>query len=334
MTTPSTFAVDLLTAIGLPTTKPWQDVINTWAQAEGGFNPANSLGAAQNNPLNTHAGGFPYGVTGGTTNGETLEAYPDLGTAVQSYAYGLKNYSYYTKIVASTTPAQLAQNIISSDWAQGHYVDPATGKLSDAWTSYFRGANVPIPVDGTLPPVPVGGAGGGKSVPPGTVATADPNPLDPGNILTGILKNILPGVFGGPGSSGGSGVGGPLFDTVVNVLFLLVGVILLLFGLYALVRPGASWKGFGRELSELGLGVAAEGYLASRERGNTFAQPSAATAALSPDTAPATPDVQVDDVASGVVEPSGVPTRRSDGARGRAFLDQSRVRPQTQVVPA
>lgn len=315
MTTPETFAHDLLDALGLPDTAPWQQPINAWVEAEGGFNPQKSLGARLNNPLNAHSGiGFPFGVYGGTTNGENLNSYASLDDAVRSYAYGIKNFNYqgYKNITAATTPADLAKAIIYSPWAGGDTtgtVQAYSTSATSPFGRYLRGNNIPVPSSGTLTPVH------GESVP----VTQDPtnpnnNPPDlVSTIISSILNRLGLGVVAGPpGGGGGAGFDFGL-TLIVNVFLILLGIVLVLLGLYTLVRPGNDWKAFGKAVSELSLNVAAEGYLSQRDRQSS----STPTPTIETPPPPAGPDYSPD-------------TPRT---RGWEFLAASDAKERTTVEP-
>ncbi len=122
-TNPGNFASQLLAGLGLPTSQAWQDVINVWVHAEGGFNPATSGGAAANNPLNTNCSGWGLQIGCVTlSNGAKVGVYPNLDAAVQSYATGLEKNAYgYPAIFGASSPIALANAISASGWSTSHY---------------------------------------------------------------------------------------------------------------------------------------------------------------------------------------------------------------------
>ena len=145
--TSQNFASSLLAATGKPQTAEWQAVVNTWVAAEGGFNPNNSGGARNNNPLNSGCTGWANQIGCATlSNGAKVGIYRSLDDAVASYSNGLNNYSQYAGIRNASSPTAMANAIIASPWAESHY-RTKSGTLESAWSNFF-GGNPPNPGSG------------------------------------------------------------------------------------------------------------------------------------------------------------------------------------------
>ena len=244
---PAQFPAALLQALGLPTSQVWQDVINVWVQAEGGYNATKSGGAAVNNPLNTNCD-WP-GATGCVTlsNGAKVASYASLQDAVNSYATGgsINNFSSWKN---AGTPFALANDISSSNWASSGYKQysittnaitgqnltltglsallykNATNKSQFLLTYAVAAGNQnqnqgnPVSDAGAAATNAAGGAAGAAGGAIGAAQTA----LTAGQALTSWVTNFLASP-----------------NLAVNAIVLLTGLIMLVLGLKSLVGQQA-----------------------------------------------------------------------------------------------
>lgn len=216
--TSGNFASSLLSAFGLPTSQTWQTAINQWVNAEGGYNAATSGGAANNNPLNTNCD-WPGQIGCATlSNGAKVGVYPNLATAVQSYATGggINNFSYWKQ---ASSPSQLLSLIQNSNWSSGHY-------------------------GGNLSSTPVASTANASGTPTGTTTGIQ---IPTGNPLTDVLANWFASIF-----TGGK-IGSPppdLGSLVINGIAVLLGFLFIIIGI---IRLTGSQDTIGKYLAAQGL---------------------------------------------------------------------------------
>lgn len=297
---PSNFAAALLSAVGKPSNVAndpnWQGAVNAWVASEGGFAASSSFGASVNNPLNANCN---WSGQIGCTHASFGDVghYATLSDAVQSYAAGLSAHSSsavsygYTNIVNSASPTAFVQNVINSSWAGGHYKTDM-----GAWNAFLatQGAGgITSPND----PQPS----------PGSNEVPQANPISlPGVGIGGAAGDIFTAIFD-PNKSfvdnAISALGGSIGEAFINIIAILLGVAMILFSLYALVKGTP----VGDAVKLIPIPGPAEGQLASNvassasKRTYPQAAPSRRYAGGSQATGP-TPTVNVNAVASNSTE--------------------------------
>ncbi len=199
--TPSNFAVTLLGKLGLPTTQDWQYAVQAWVNAEGGWNPSNSVGARNNNPLNATCS-WPGQI--GCTYGGKVGVYGSLDAAATSYATGLLKpfSSSYNAITHATTPAEFVRAVTVSQWAGSNYGgvnDP------DSPVQIYK----KISGDGTVPATPLPDVSGSGSKGESKPTEGPPSPIDILGAIGSFLSNPAGAAaqfLGGGGGNAAAGV--------------------------------------------------------------------------------------------------------------------------------
>lgn len=231
--TPSSFGSALLSALGKPTSGPWDQVVNAWLRAESGNPSSGSPGWRYNNPLNTECGSFDTLKVGCWTGqgGRQFAIYPNLDTAVQAYTShsflgsGAHGYAYIT---GATTPLDMANAITKSDWDAGHYAQYTAPQ-------YHR-----APLTGIAALVAQGG--GGTFPTGGGTVSGTPLPSSPGLDLNPV-DWITKGFGGFLGNLFGTAAG-----VILNIVVLFIGIIFVVIGAWMLARDEDSTGKATRDL--------------------------------------------------------------------------------------
>lgn len=256
---PGNFASVLLGRMGLPTTSPYQAIINTWLHAESGSSSSGNPGWEYNNPLNASCYDWDTNKIGCWTaqGGHRFAIYPNLNAAVDTYVgSGFLGSGPYKAIINAKSPLQLANAISGSPWDAAHYSGHVYGGQKGIAALALQNGYITPTALGAPGAAPTG-ITGGSSNPPASTSSSGGSPLD---AVTGIPGAII-GFLGGTIQS-------VIFDgmaILLGLIFVVVGLIMFLKGTSSPVegvRAGANMA------VDAGLAAAApEGVVSARSFG-------------------------------------------------------------------